>query len=238
MVFRKSGTNEADSVPGSVPPLRAHRSKPSVTITVGRTGRRGAISDEAGQFVGKRAGSVAVVAQEGAKRRPQPRRRCCFNLPSTLKSVPTTTVAAEWRYLNDTLEMGCTASRSLARSGDDEANTVPILLPPSRAQRSKPSETNNRQENWPERSDQRRSRTVRGQAGGERRSRGAASIFPALLSSSDGMGQRTGEDNAETTTMRGWTIRDTRDWPHSLSRNNGDRPVCPRIKPRIKPLRD
>jgi hypothetical protein len=32
-------------------------------------------SDEAGQFVGKRAGSAAAVAQEGAKRRPEPRRR-------------------------------------------------------------------------------------------------------------------------------------------------------------------
>jgi len=28
-------------------------------------------SDEAGQFVGKRAGSTAAVAQEGAKRRPE-----------------------------------------------------------------------------------------------------------------------------------------------------------------------
>ena len=32
-------------------------------------------SDEAGQFVGKRAGNARTVAQEGAKRRPEPRRR-------------------------------------------------------------------------------------------------------------------------------------------------------------------
>jgi len=38
-------------------------------------------SDEAGQFVGKRAGSAAAVAQKGAKRRPEPRRRRCFQLP-------------------------------------------------------------------------------------------------------------------------------------------------------------
>jgi hypothetical protein len=36
-------------------------------IIDGRTGRRGAISDEAGQFVGKRAGSAAAAAQARSK---------------------------------------------------------------------------------------------------------------------------------------------------------------------------
>jgi hypothetical protein len=46
-------------------------------------------SDEAGQFVGKRAGSAAAVAQEGAKRLPSPRRRRCVNLPRAVNSPRT-----------------------------------------------------------------------------------------------------------------------------------------------------